>query len=611
MKRLKSKKSKEEVKVENKPQDTKGSEETDAPKGAWYATGKEGEQKAKAKQEELDREYNAPRRVWIKPGNEILVTFLDDVGFYFTEHNLYKNGRFGWTYTSLVPGSRILTEDGAIPIEDIKIGQKVLTHKGRFRKVTATNTHSTEKDIVTIQCGRVLTPIQGTYDHKVFYVPKPEGADGSRRVDTYRDYLDTAPLKEGFLEDVNVHDYMFVPKLTESIESDITPDFAWVLGLYAANGCTNGGVKHDYGICITLPLYKTEETEKAVDILREEGYNAFYKTRKNVHRLMCGSPDGKAIAARFRSLCGNSTFVKELPNEVMLGSMEVCEAALEGLMCGDGHLYEEKNMRVFVSTSFKLAMQCFQLSLKTGKIPSFRYQSVNDGIRHDFYTVYWTENSSKQVYCHMREDGMLVKVINKHRRTYEGLVHDLTVDEDHSFTVDGIAVKNCLGDYDNCPMCDAGFKPAPVCAFTVIDHSKFKSKKGKVYQNQKRLLVVKSRALEKLKDRRKEAGGLKYKVVRLKRFSDKESVTGEDFMVKRAEPWSIKKLLSFVPTDLKSKDEIKKWLKPYDYMEIFKPFSAEKLRRLLPGGGGPPPIGSSEDVGNFGTVDDDLEQYLK
>lgn len=265
MKRLKSKKSKEEVKVENK---SDGSEETDVPKGAWYATGKEGEQRAKAKQEELDREYNAPRRVWIKPGNEILVTFLDDAGFYFTEHNLYKNGRFGWCYT-------------------------------------------------------------------------------------------------------------------------------------------------------------------------------------------------------------------------------------------------------------------------------------------------------------------------------------------------------CLADYDNCPMCDAGFKPAPVCAFTVIDHSKFKSKKGKVYQNQKRLLVVKSRALEKLKDRRKEAGGLKYKVVRLKRFSDKESVTGEDFMVKRAEPWPIKKLLSFVPADIKNKDEIKKWLKPYDYMEIFKPFSAEKLRRLLPGGGGPPPIGSSEDVGNFGTVDDDLEQYLK
>lgn len=35
-------------------------------------------------------------------------------------------------------GTYILTEKGYIPIEDISVGDKVLTHKGRWRKVTAT-----------------------------------------------------------------------------------------------------------------------------------------------------------------------------------------------------------------------------------------------------------------------------------------------------------------------------------------------------------------------------------------------------------------------------------------------------------------------------------------
>ena len=35
-------------------------------------------------------------------------------------------------------GTLVLTEDGYVPIEEIEIGMKVLTHKGRWRKVTAT-----------------------------------------------------------------------------------------------------------------------------------------------------------------------------------------------------------------------------------------------------------------------------------------------------------------------------------------------------------------------------------------------------------------------------------------------------------------------------------------
>ena len=67
---------------------------------AWYQTGKQGYDRAQQLQEEQEAQYG-PRRFWIKPGNSAKVTFLDTEGFYFNEHNLKLNGRWGNFYTCL------------------------------------------------------------------------------------------------------------------------------------------------------------------------------------------------------------------------------------------------------------------------------------------------------------------------------------------------------------------------------------------------------------------------------------------------------------------------------------------------------------------------------
>ena len=46
-------------------------------------------------------------------------------------------------------GTLILTEDGYKPIEDIRVGERVLTHKKRWRKVTATM--RTERDEMVVK----------------------------------------------------------------------------------------------------------------------------------------------------------------------------------------------------------------------------------------------------------------------------------------------------------------------------------------------------------------------------------------------------------------------------------------------------------------------------
>ena len=64
----------------------------------WFKSGNEGYEHAKKLQEEQQNQYG-PMRFWLKPGNSAKLTFLDSEGFYFNEHNLKIDGRWGHYYT--------------------------------------------------------------------------------------------------------------------------------------------------------------------------------------------------------------------------------------------------------------------------------------------------------------------------------------------------------------------------------------------------------------------------------------------------------------------------------------------------------------------------------
>jgi len=88
----------------------------------------------------------------------------------------------------------------------------------------------------------------------------------------------------------------------------------------------------------------------------------------------------------------------------------------------------------------------------------------------------------------------------------------------------------CLKDIAEdgiCPLCEAGHNPSYICVFTIIDHTKFTTKKGVKVKASKRLLVLKSNARNKMlkqKERRDgELSGCKFEVTR---YTKKEASTG-------------------------------------------------------------------------------------
>ncbi len=144
----------------------------------------------------------------------------------------------------------------------------------------------------------------------------------------------------------------------------------------------------------------------------------------------------------------------------------------------------------------------------------------------------------------------------------------------------------CLKDFSECPLCESGDRSGYMCAYTIIDHSKYETKQGKVIQNQKKLLVVRPQVMNKLA-RRREAleGNLQFGVFRFSRDGAQECSTGEDIeFVKRLSKADV---LKFKPAGGTMSDE--EWLAPFDYMTLFAPKSVDELRKIS---GQAAPVGS-------------------
>lgn len=148
--------------------------------------------------------------------------------------------------------------------------------------------------------------------------------------------------------------------------------------------------------------------------------------------------------------------------------------------------------------------------------------------------------------------------------------------------------ETCLSDTEECPLCEDGRQYSYVAALTIIDHSKYETKKKEIITNQKKLIIFKSNARNKiLKQKERREGNLTGCMFEFSRFTDKECSTGEDYeFIQRV---SMDELKTLAPKDVDPNE----WIKPYEYEKMFYPKTAAQLRALI---GVKPPVGSEDDV---------------
>jgi hypothetical protein len=380
-----------------------------------------------------------------------------------------------------LPDSKVITIDGIKNIQDIvPFKDKVLTHKGRFR--TVTNIMSKHHSGTILKIDSVgIEPIYCTPEHR-FYSAEYKKINKNIKGQTGQKLLQQEQWIAAEKIDLN-KDHLIIPEIVENIENNISLEECFIYGYWAAEGyCSqNGGSiifagnKKEVRVKNILQNY----INKVLNHKQSKTWNK--KDRKNhwkqVFEIKSKNTNGRNLGITYKplwntlSVLGKSDY-KKLPDNCYFMSEEQIFRILCGYFFGDGYISKQGLISSTISQTlaYQILLLCNKIGLKANlnknKARKTSFKGKNSACK-DFYTIKLdrestdaflykisiTEEISKvfeEKLVYSQEYKKISKVNKNHRRIhgidslcYEGIVYNLEVDEDESYTISGVSVHNC------------------------------------------------------------------------------------------------------------------------------------------------------------------------
>lgn len=392
------------------------------------------------------------------------------------ESQLVASRQYQISEICFVPGTKIVTPVGLVPIEQISTGQLVLTHRGRWRRVK----HVMERDyvgsVVTAQA-KGLDAVTATTNHP-FYVqnvkpnrqhkliadgdatwvdagnlhPIERQADGRRArgsfhaltmprlqhdfVLTHLDMAEWGSRVDGDNVSASKHPNATFVKRNPALDYDL----GWLCGLFAADGSTS-----DHQAIFYIGAHEKEITG-ALRLRLDSVFGAKCTTSQsaNVDRTVVSNK----VLTSFFSEFGHNAHEKRLPGWCSLGGDHFKRGLIDGLIAGDG-CYSE-GYSLLRTTSTALAWQCRLLMWSLGINASIHTAAESvwaiggrSGIAREIHTVQWRTESSRRGNMGCADGHVYFNLERADRSVYSGKVYNLEVEEDESYTTVGGAVHNC------------------------------------------------------------------------------------------------------------------------------------------------------------------------
>lgn len=377
----------------------------------------------------------------------------------------------------VTPDTKILINSyNSIPITDLKIGDVVLTHKGNFKKIKEVMSREVDEEIynVSVRCNNFLN-FNLTHNHPVYALDiKRYGKHGRIKKTDFKveniKFIDVQNLKED--------NFLCVPLENSKNTSDLTSEQARLLGYYISEGSVlflrTNHIPADVSFAFSRieTEYINEVQELMVKNFNTSNGSIYNSKQSNSSEVRFFSRDACAF---FKKHCGCNNkeykLTKILSPEIMNMSRENVLAFVGAWINGDGSALK-KNSALKINTSKEnLARQLFYLLLKNkihcniNKLTNnmgpknknqkgFIYQIVINSKSVEEFRPYTnkvdqlnkitTKNKQRSSVKFLSDYALFpIKQINK--KQYKGLVYNLSVEEDESYTIEGYAVHNCYG----------------------------------------------------------------------------------------------------------------------------------------------------------------------
>ena len=392
------------------------------------------------------------------------------------------------------PGQLVMTSDGYKPIEDIKIGDLVLTHKGRFRKVLKTMRRQHVGDIRKIYMTGFPEPLNLTNEHPVLIYRRRKQTNQRKSIrkiycgfepefvaaqDVKKGDLIVLPTWTGEQQKINITNYLdnFIEidalittnqhKTDHKIFKDIivSEHLARLIGYILADGSVDK-------TCIQITFNKTEQrfADDVKEIIKQvfgiDCTTFFYPKDQNEIRVrVCCS----LISEFFKNWFAPTNSTKFLPYEIWQSPITVRQQCLSGLVRGDGNYSNYKGIH-FGNRNKKLAYNVRMLYSSIG-IPctvnkcrgyedyanigkknkwnwdvavsqtEFANQAHSFIEKKEKYITY--ENPKKGgKRTHYVNNQIVASVIRTRKTDYRGQVYNLEIEDDNSYVLQS-CVHNC------------------------------------------------------------------------------------------------------------------------------------------------------------------------
>ena len=371
----------------------------------------------------------------------------------------------GCPISCLTGDSWINTEkDGGKQIQDIEVGDRVLTHKGRYMSVTHTQVRMSNDDIYELKVQTRKTPIKITGNHPVLtnlgWVRVDELDPSLHFIATNTSI--SYEEKDYFLEfddPKKENGGRFSARKIKSVKVD--EDIAWFLGLWFAEGsqtvCKN---KKPNGLRVTMGEKYRIFIDRWLKIAEDKfGVNGnIYKSSiirngKENTWLTCNI-NSIILANKFKEEfgvgCKNKNIslgIKNLPKELL-------KIFFEAFYLGDGT--KTNPIDSFTIANPKLAMSLYDIGLKCGYRIGLQMQQKAgklSSVSHVYKVSVYQRPEKISLSVNNYNAGIILQDGNRYcpfqikKLTHNEKVYDITVEKDHSFSVSGVVVHNCFNSH--------------------------------------------------------------------------------------------------------------------------------------------------------------------
>ena len=331
-------------------------------------------------------------------------------------------------------GTMVLTPNGYVPIETLKVGDEVVTHRGRLRKILRVGSKIAETAEARIVS---RPPMRCTLDHKFWSATKTHHNHDNHLVIDGCGFLEVEKNISGYVAqqrayDIPMPDNFPVSGVT-SVETVIE-----LAGWYCGDGC--------------IRLYKDRKNRVVVLCVNADKMAVLLERLGEKIHICQGNPDANGVfkaqicstslAMWLERHFGKLAHCKTVPAWLIAAPQNVRDAFIRGYLATDGCTLPNGTVS-FTTVSKSLAYGVADILRDAcvfyNDVPSRCVIQGREVNQRPFYIVRKNLHANR---FHKHGDWAFVRVKSLANRRTEK-VYQIEVEEDHSYVSNGIVSKNC------------------------------------------------------------------------------------------------------------------------------------------------------------------------